>query len=100
VQAGIDQAADRDQLALRKADDVRAGGDHPADDLVAGDAGIDRAGPFAADGVQVRMTDAAIEDLDPDVVRPKLAALESVGQERGFGGLGEWCCWNQVQSGD
>ena len=48
----------------------------PADDLVARDTGIDRALPLVAGGVQVGVADAAVQDVDLDVARQRLAAVE------------------------
>ena len=52
---------------------MTAHGRDAAHDLVAGHAGIDRARPFAADLVQVRMADAAKDDLDLHVMGARLA---------------------------
>ena len=84
--AGIDQAADRGEVADLEAGHRIADGEDAPDDLVTGDARILRAWPLAADGVQVGMADAAIEDLDGDVLRTGVAAVEGVGQKR-LGGI-------------
>src|SRR3546814_17347853 len=59
-----------------------------ADDLMAGNARVMRAAPFAADLMKVRMADAAIGDLDDDVVRAGLAAGDRQRLERTIGGVG------------
>jgi hypothetical protein len=50
-----------------------------ADDLVAGHAGIESAAPFGADGVEVRMADPAISDLDLDVAGPGARRSMAIG---------------------
>ena len=53
---------------------------HSADNLMAGHDRVRRrkpAGPVVADRMQVRMADAAIQNLDDHVVRPRLAALKA-----------------------
>ena len=89
--ATVDHTAHADEIADREASDVAADRGHPADDLMAGDGGIERAAPFAAHGVEVRMADAAIEDVDRDVVGQQVAAREAEGRERRgrrLGGIG------------
>ena len=74
--------------SLNFCDGFARGGD-AADDLVAGDHGIDCVAPLVAGHVQVRMADAAIEDFDDDFGGAGLAAAESVGSQRR---LGIECC--------
>jgi hypothetical protein len=57
--------------------------DDAAHDLVAGHDGVLRDAPVVADHVQVGVADAAVEDLDGDVVGAERAALEVEGRERG-----------------
>jgi hypothetical protein len=67
----IDEATDRGDIAGLKGRDRRSDLGHPADDFMAGDAGIDgrdRMLPFVPHLVQIRMADATEENLDLDVV--------------------------------
>jgi len=68
--------------------DLRADPGHPAHDLVPRHHRIDGPFPLAAHGVEVRMADAAEEDLDLHVVRAGIAAVEAIGGEGGGGGVG------------
>jgi hypothetical protein len=88
VLAAADQAADADHVAFLEAADRTADGRDAAHDLVAGDAGIQGAGPFRAHGVQVGVADAAIGDLDLDVVRTDGAAGDVHRFQRLVGGEG------------
>jgi hypothetical protein len=74
--AGVDHAADRGQVAGGETTHTASDAADTANDLVPGNHGIDRAGPFAAHGVQVGMTDSAVLNVDLDVARPGLAAVE------------------------
>ena len=65
-----------------------ANGGHMTDDLMAGNAGIEGAVPFGTDLVQVRMADAAIGDIDRDIMRTDGAAFDVEGFERLVGGVG------------
>ena len=69
---------------LNFVDGVADGGD-AADDLVAGNHGIDGVAPLVAGHVQVRVADAAVENLDGDFGRAGFAAAEGVGSKRRFG---------------
>ena len=69
--AGVDQAAHRREVALLEPAHVATHRDDAADDLVTRDARVDRrhgAVPLVADLVQVRVADAAEEDLELHVV--------------------------------
>ena len=59
-----------------------------AGDLVAGDERVGRRTPVAADGVDVGVADAGELDLDQDVVRADVAALDGGAGERL--GRGRW----------
>ena len=61
-----------------------AGGDDAADDLVAGDHGIDGVAPLVAGHVQVRVADSAVEDFNGDFGGTGIAAAEVVWSERRF----------------
>lgn len=84
----VHQAADADRVADREAGHLCADGAHVPHDLVAGNAGIEGAGPLRAYGVQVGMTDAAVRDVDLDVVRAGSAALDVERFEWLVGGMG------------
>ena len=66
--AGIHHAADGGKIAFLEFFHVRAGLDDAADDFMSGHAGISRAFPFIAGDVNVRVADAAVKDLDLNVV--------------------------------
>src|SRR3546814_19569902 len=54
----------------------------PADDLMAGHAGITRVAPFPPREMHIRMADAAIENVDPDILRLKRPPLKGEVRER------------------
>src|SRR3546814_7287677 len=83
-----DLAADTDRFSPREIGHLVAHRADMADDLMAGNARVMRAAPFAADLMKVRMADAAIGDLDDDVVRAGLAAGDRQRLERTIGGVG------------
>jgi hypothetical protein len=87
---GIDQAADGGDVADRELADGRADARDAPDDLVAGHAGIGRRKPLplAAHHVQVRMADAAVEDLDLHVTGRRVTAPDGRRRERGGGARG------------
>src|SRR3546814_10282020 len=87
--AAIDHAADTDRFSHREIGHLVAHRADMADDLMAGNARVMRAAPFAADLMKVRMADAAIGDLDDDVVRAGLAAGDRQRLERTIGGGGD-----------
>jgi len=87
----IHEAADAGDVAFLEIRHVGTGLDYPADDFVAGDAGVDGAGPFAAGGMHVRVADPAKQDLNLHVVSAGVAALKAEGRERGGGILGGVC---------
>jgi len=74
--AGIDEAADPDDVARLPFLHLVTDPDDTANDLVTRHHGKDRIAPFVADLVNVRMADTAIENVDEHVVRTWLAALE------------------------
>jgi len=86
--AAVDHAADADRVADLEGADMIANRGHMADDFVAGNAGIEGAVPFGTDLVQVRMADAAIGDIDCDIMRTDGAAFDVEGFERLVGGVG------------
>ena len=83
---GADRIADLEPLH-RRAD--RA---DPADDLVARHHRVTRATPVVADLVQVRVADAAVQDVDGHVVGAQRAAVDRQrlqGRAGGKGGVGK-----------
>ena len=79
IAAASDHAADPDRVADREAGHLGADRADMSDDFVAGHAGIERAAPFGADRVQVRMADAAIFDLDLNILGPGSRRSMSIG---------------------
>ena len=79
--AGVDHAADADAVADGVLGDFRADLGDDAGDLVAGDQRVLLRAPVAADGVDVGVADAGVLDLDQDVVRANVAALDGGGDE-------------------
>ena len=74
--AGINHATDRGEFAFAEFFNFATDFHDPADDFVTGHAGIFRAAPFAARRVDVRMANAAEKDVDLDVGRSGIAAVE------------------------
>ena len=85
VVAGVDHAADADEVADLVQGDGGAGLRDAADDFVSGHAGVDGVGPLVFDLVDVGVTDAAEEDVDEDLVGFGVFAFELVGFEAGEG---------------
>ena len=88
----VDHAADADAVADLELSHLAAGGDDGADNLVAGHHREDAVrAPLGLDLVQVRVADAAVLDVDGDVVVAGRAALDGVrddGRLRPQGGVG------------
>src|SRR5207237_1444133 len=68
--AAVDHAADADEIADLVARRARPGAAHPADDLVSGHAGVDGVAPFVLHLMDVRMANAAEQDVDLDLAVP------------------------------
>jgi hypothetical protein len=83
--AGIDEAADADDVARLPFLYVIADLDRTANDLVARDHGEDRVAPLVLHLVKIRVADAAIEYVDQNVVRFGLAPLDRPRLEFGLG---------------
>ena len=77
--AGVDHAADADAVADGVPGDLGADLGDDAGDLVAGDQRVGLRAPVAADGVDVGVADAGELDVDQDVVRADVAALDGGG---------------------
>jgi hypothetical protein len=83
----IDHHANACQIANTKPGDVVTDGGDASDDLMPRNDWIDRLSPFVARHVQIGVTDAAVEDLDLDIVRANVAALNVERRERSLWGL-------------
>ena len=89
--ARIDETADADRVAGPEPGDVGAGLGDPADDFVARHHREHRPAPFVAGLVDVRVANAAIEDVDQHLVRAGLAAVDrkrGQGRKRVLRGVG------------
>src|SRR5262249_43061090 len=80
--AGVDEDAHARDIADAKLGDLAADLRDAADDLVSRNHGIERARPLVARLVDVGVADAAELDVDDDVVRSGLAALDGQRSER------------------
>jgi hypothetical protein len=81
----VDQAAHRGDVARIEPGDRGADLRDAADDLVAGDAGVDgghHAAPLVPDRVEIGVADPAEEDLDLHVVLGRIAPRDPGGGER------------------
>ena len=85
--AGPGLAADADAVADLVLGDRGADLADVADDLVADDLGVGDLAPVAADGVDVGVADAGVGDVDEDVVRSQVTALDG-GRDERLGGRG------------
>ena len=74
--AGVDQAARSADVADLELRHLGADGCHAADDLVARDAGVVRARPFAAGRMDVGVADAAEKDFHLHIRRTRLTARD------------------------
>jgi hypothetical protein len=84
--AGVDHATNGRQVAFPEIFHIASDFHNPADDLVARDARISGAAPFAPRGVDIGMANAAKEDVDLDVARFGIATVERKRSEgRSFG---------------
>jgi hypothetical protein len=87
--AAVDHAAHAGQVADLELLHLTADRGHRADDLVAGNDGIDPRAPLAAHGVDVGVADTGVGDLDGDVQRAGLASRDGRrGERRGRAGGG------------
>jgi hypothetical protein len=90
---GVDEAADADAVADLVLRHVGPDFGDDARDLVAGRHGVLDVAPLAAHGVQVGVADAGELDVDRDIVRPDVAALDG-GLAQRLGGRGRGVCGN------
>jgi hypothetical protein len=72
----VDHATDAGQITDLEATDAVTDGDHAANDFVPGDTGILGVVPLAASRVQIRMANAAIQNLDLHILRARVAAVQ------------------------
>ena len=80
--AGIDHAADRRPVARLETAHIGADPCHQADNLMTRHAGVGRALPFIACLMQVGMTDAAVADVDLDIVGSRWPPFDGMGNQR------------------
>jgi hypothetical protein len=83
--AGIDEAADADDVAGLPFLHMVADLDHLADNLVARDHGEDRVVPLVLHLMNVGVTDAAIKNVNQNVVRARFAPLDGPRRQLGLG---------------
>ncbi|VVO45046.1 hypothetical protein PS726_06512 [Pseudomonas fluorescens] len=86
--ARVDHAANTDQVADFVLGDIRTDGSNFAYDFVAGHQRVNGNAPLVASLMDVGMADAAVENLDGNVVRPWAATFEFHGGEGSGGRLG------------
>jgi hypothetical protein len=79
--AGINHAAHADQIALAKFLHVGSNLPDAPDDLVTRNAGVSRAAPLVPHCMQIRVAHAAKQNIDLDVIRRRLAAVEGKWRE-------------------
>lgn len=79
--ATVDQAAHAGQVADLELRDGAAHRADATDDLVARHAGVGRHAPVTVREMDVRMADAAVEDVDPHILRLQRTALEGEGRK-------------------
>src|SRR3546814_1432558 len=80
--AAVHHATDPDQIARLETGNALTDRTDPADDLMAGHAGITRVAPFPPREMHIRMADAAIENVDPDIQRLKRPPPKGEVRER------------------
>jgi hypothetical protein len=76
VAARVDHATDADQIADLVFSNVRTDGGNFAYDFVAGHQWVNSNAPLVARLMDVGMADAAVENVDRNVVGPRAAAFE------------------------
>ena len=74
--AAVDHAANTGEIADLEAGHLATNRRHTPDDFMTRDAGIERIRPFVARLVQIRMAYPAVENLDDDILRTRIATLE------------------------
>ena len=87
--AAVHEAADAHEVSDLVFRYANSDSGYPSDDFMSRDEGILRAAPFVARGMNVRMADAAIEDVDDDIFGPGFAPFEA---ERGEVAIGRMGC--------
>lgn len=85
--AGIHHATDSGQIALFEFLYARTGFGHSADDFVSGHARIGRAAPFIARLMHIRVANAAIQDLNLNLLRVRITVGEGERDKRRIGGV-------------
>src|SRR5690606_658068 len=88
VPAAVEHAADAHGIADPEALDLGTDRAHLADDLVSGHARIAGSGPFGAHGVQVRVANPAVGNVDLHIARTRQASLDVHRFKRPVAGRG------------
>ncbi|EXI73854.1 MAG: hypothetical protein AW07_01990 [Candidatus Accumulibacter sp. SK-11] len=87
----VDHATDARQITDLEAANAIADGDHATNDFVPGNTGILGVVPLAANRVEIRMANAAIQNLDLHILRARVAAVQFKGCQRARAALGCVC---------
>jgi len=88
VAAGIHHHADAHQVARLKTGYRRAGGPHPADNLMARHQRIVADAPFVTRHMQIGMAHPAVQNLNADVLRLHITQRDLDGGQRAVGVAG------------
>ena len=83
--AAVDETANAHEVSDLVFRYASADGGYSSDNFMARDEGILRAAPFVARGMNIRVADAAIEDVDDDIFGAGFAPFEA---ERGEVAIG------------
>jgi hypothetical protein len=94
VATGVHYATDADIVAELKVDDLRTDFRDAADDFVARHAGVGREAPLVSSEMKVRVTNAAEQNFDLNVLCTHVPAVEGMRrQRRGGASGGETCAY-------
>jgi hypothetical protein len=94
VATGVNYASDADIVAELKIDDFRTDFRDAADDFVARHAGVGREAPLVPGEMKVRVTNAAEQNFDLNVLCAHVPAVEGMRrQRRGGASGGETCAY-------
>jgi hypothetical protein len=86
--ARIDHAPHRGEIPGLESGDARSHRHDSSHHLMSGNDGVDGSLPLAANGVQIRVADPAVKNLEVDVVGERDSALEVERNQRGRGAVG------------
>src|SRR5436305_827110 len=76
VLARVDHAADADLIARLETGDLRSDAGYAADDFMARHHRVNTVAPVIASLMQIGVADTAVQNVDHDIVRTRLAALK------------------------